>query len=241
MSTARPQWIRCPCSATFQAELFEGLHVSRRPDLREQILDGTFHRFACPSCGEPVVLERRLAYTDFPRRQWFTVHPRIDLRHRDELAAFARRSFELTMQERAPELVQGWAGEMRQRVVFGLASLREKLVIFEAGLDDRFIELLKLQLCQEGVPAMHADAYFHVTAIDSEVLSFEVAPPPPPLPRARDAPRELSVPRERYVMIELQRHELRDHVPWLRDDLVVDYRMLLAPSLPLVPAQGASS
>lgn len=234
MSTSRPQWIRCPCGVAFQGEVFESLHVSRRPDLRERILDGTFHSFACPTCGGRVVLEGRLAYTDFPRRHWFTVHPRIDLRHRDELAAFARRSFEMTMQERAPELVRDWAGEMTQRVVFGLASLREKLVILESGLDDRLIELMKLQLCQEGALVMHPDAYFHVTVIESDTVTFEVAPP-------GEAPRMLPVPRERYVMLELSSGELSDHVPWLKDDLVVDYRTLLAPSIPLAPARGALS
>jgi hypothetical protein len=155
---------------------------------------------------------------------------------RDEVAAFARRSFEMTMKERAPEVVKGWAEEMKQRVIFGMASLREKLVLFEAGLDDRVIELLKLQLCQEGVQAMHADAYFHVTAVDSDEILFEVAAPPPGA-----APRMLSILRQRYVMLELQRDVLRDHVPWLRDELVVDYRILMAPSIALAPAQGALS
>lgn len=234
MSTTRPQWIRCPCGATFQGEVWSGLHVSRRPDVREQILDGTFHRFTCPACDGPVVLEGRLAYTDFPRRHWFTVVPRIDLRHREELAAFARRSFEMTMQERAPQMVQGWAEEMTQRLVFGLASLREKLVIFDAGLDDRVVELLKLQLCREGAAALHPDTYFHVTAVDSDSLIFELGLP-------GEAPRELPVPRERYVMVELARAELEPHMPWQRDNLVVDYRAVVTPAVPLASARGAMS
>ena len=98
MSTYRVQPIPCRCGATFDGEVFESLHVSRRPDVRERILDGTFHRFTCPSCGQTVVIERRLAYTDFARRQWFTVFPRIDLRHRDEMVAFARTSFHASIQ-----------------------------------------------------------------------------------------------------------------------------------------------
>ena len=232
MSTYRRQPIRCHCGSSFEGELWDSLHVSRRPDVRDRILDGTFHRFECPACGQPVVVEGRLAYTDFARRQWFTVFPRIDLRHRDELVAFARTSFQATMVERAPALVQGWASEMTERAVFGLASLREKLVVLEAGLDDRMTEGLKLQLFRTAALVLHPDTFLHVVAVESDTLLFEYGPP-------GRRPTGLPVPRELYALLGAEQERLRADLPWLFDDILVDYRGALAPRGALVPARVA--
>jgi hypothetical protein len=175
-------------------------------------------------------VEKRLAYTDFPRKQWFTVFPRIDLRHRDELVELARRSFQATMVDRAAELVRSWAPEMIQRVVFGLASLREKLIVFDAGLDDRTIECLKLQMYQQAELVLHPDTYLHVTAVEEDEIIMEYGPP-------GERPTVLPVPRELYGQLDLQRDELQDRVPWLYDDIVVDHRCAFAPKAPLVPAE----
>lgn len=232
MSTYRLRPIRCHAGHSFEGELFDSLHVSRRPDVREQILDGAFHRFTCPTCGQPVVVEHRLAYTDFPRRQWFTVFPRIDLRHRVEMVAFARGSFQATMVERAPEMVRGWAKDMTERAIFGLASLREKLVVFEAGLDDRVVECLKLQLFHAAGLVLHPDTFLHVTAVETDTLVLSYGPPGQP-------PTSLPVPRELYTMLSFDRARLARDLPWLFDDIIVDYRSTLAPQAALVPAHAA--
>lgn len=232
MSTYRIQPIQCHCGFTCEGEVFDGLHVSRRPDLRERILDGSFHGYACRQCGKRFTVEKRLAYTDFPRKQWFTVYPRIDLRHRGELVEFARRSFQATMVERAAELARAWAPQMIQRVIFGLASLREKLIVFEAGLDDRAIECLKLQMYEAAGLVLHPDTYLHVAAVEQDAIVMEYAPP-------GQRPAALRVPRELYATLDLQRDELRGKLPWLYDDIVVDHRCALAPNVPLVLAQVA--
>ena len=232
MSTFRARSIRCHANHPFEGELFDSLHVSRRPDVREQILDGTFHRFTCPTCAEPVVVEHRLAYTDFPRRQWFTVFPRIDLRHCEEMVAFAQRSFQATMVERAPEMVRDWARDMTTRAIFGLASLREKLLVFEAGLDDRVVECLKLQLFRAAGLELHPDTFLHVATVETDTLVLSYGPPGRP-------PANLPVPRELYAMLELDSERLRGGLPWLFDDIVVDYRSIMGPRGTLVPIQVA--
>jgi CpXC motif protein len=234
MSTYRLQEIHCPSGHGFEAEVFDSLHVSRRPDIRDQILDGTFHRFTCPRCDQAFLVENRLAYTDFPRRHWFTVFPRIDLRHRDVLAEFARRSFQDTMVDRAPSLVQGWAPDMIQRAVFGLAALREKLVVLDAGLDDRLVECLKLQLFRGTGLVLHPDSYLHVVAVESDTITMHYSPP-------GGTPRSLPVPRELYAMLEVEQAGLREEHPWLFDEIVVDYRSVLAPRTALVPASEPST
>jgi hypothetical protein len=230
MSTYRAQPLTCACGTVFTAQAYDSLHVSRRPDLRQQILDGTFHRHACPGCGRSLTIETRLAYSDFPRRQWLTVFPRIDLRHRDELADFAHRSFEATLVARAPELVRARAGELIERVVFGLASLREKLIVLEAGLDDRVVEALKLQLCKTAGLVLHPDTFLHVAAVDAEALVLHYGPP-------GEAPRPLAIPRELYVALACQSERPR----FDEHDVVVDFRALLAPRVALARAAAARS
>jgi hypothetical protein len=231
VSTFRIQSIQCRCGFTFEDEVFDSLHVSRRPDIRERILAGTFHGFSCSQCGKRVTVETRLAYTDFPRKQWFTVFPRIDIRHRDELVDFARRSFQATMVERAAEIARAWAPEMTQRAIFGLASLREKLILFDAGLDDRTIECLKLQMYRNTGLVLHPDTYLHVTAVEEDTIGMEYGAP-------GERPRPLPVSREVYVALEARRDALRAELPWLYEDIVVDHRCAFAPKAPLVPAQG---
>src|SRR5579883_2543275 len=176
MSTSRTRSITCRCGGGFDAEVFESVNVVGRPDLRDQILGGHFHRFTCASCGEPVFVESRVAYFDLSRRHWFTVFPRIDLRHRDEMVAFARSAFQDTLVERAPEMVRKWGTEMTQRAIFGLASLREKLIVLEAGLDDRLAEHLKLQLFTTGELVFHPDTFLHATQIERDQIVMDYAP-----------------------------------------------------------------
>lgn len=231
MSTFSRRTVTCHCGTAFEGEVFDSLHVSRRPDVRDRILEGTFHTFPCPGCGERVVVEARLAYTDFPRKHWFTVYPRIDLRHRTEMADFAARAFRATMVDRAPELVRDWAPDMLQRVIFGLASLREKLIIFDANLDDRLIEILKLQLFRTTRRLLfHPDTFLFLSEIESDTLIFDYAPP-------GKETVSLPVPRELYVDLAGRCDALLRDQPWLSDGFVVDYRAIVTPDLPLARAE----
>jgi hypothetical protein len=177
MSTFSPGIIRCPCGHDFEVDVADGLHVSLRPDLRDAILAGSFHRFACPRCARVSVIEKLLAYTDFPRRQWLTVVPAAGLARRSEWLRLAEDSFRATMIERAAPMVTAWAPEMTRRVGFGLVSLREKLAAFDAGLDDRILELVKLQMIRAGEVPYTAGAYFHFIELRDWSLVFEWAWP----------------------------------------------------------------
>jgi hypothetical protein len=177
MSTFVPAVVRCRCGAEQRVEVADSLHVSSRPDLRAAILAGEFHRFACPSCGAFTRVDKLFAYTDFPRHQWFTVVPDAQLDHRGEWLRFAERSFRAVFVERALPMVTEWAPRFTRRVIFGMASLREKLVAFDAGLDDRRLEQLKIELVASSRLIFAPGCYcFLVSATDDELV-FEWAVP----------------------------------------------------------------
>ncbi|HTR49328.1 MAG TPA: CpXC domain-containing protein [Kofleriaceae bacterium] len=222
MSTFVPAKIACRCGETYPVEVANGLHISLRPDLRKQILDGEFHRFRCPRCATITQIDGLLAFTDFPRRQWFTVAPGNGLPWRKKWLALARESFETTMERNAPPMVVGWAREMTRRLIFGLASLREKLVIFDAGLDDRVVELLKIQLIRDSHDDFSPARYFHLTEVRSDTLVLERAQPDG-MVRAAPIPRvmydALAGAPELAASIDLA----------FPDGLLVDHRAILVP------------
>lgn len=231
MSTFVPSTIVCRCGERYRVEVATGLHISRRPDLRQQILDGTFHRFFCPACGMTTMVDDLFAFTDFSRRQWFTVAPSTGLPWRRRWLAVARDSFEATMVKNAPELVVGWGQEMTRRLIFGLAPLREKLIAADAGLDDRVVELLKIQLIRDLRDRFSADDYFHLVAVTpAGELAFERTHHDGlirrfPIPRAMyDA---LAGDPELPGMIELA----------FPDGLLIDHRAMLVPEAPEIEGE----
>jgi len=131
--------VACPrCGAGFRAPVLKGVHISWLPEVRETVRDGTFARHTCPSCGLTVQIESSTAYTDFEHGQYVGVESpeRTDwrvarahhLRVFDECFTFG------------PPVAEELAGSMIHRVVFGVHALREKVLVWDAGLDDRAVE-----------------------------------------------------------------------------------------------------
>lgn len=223
MSTFSPGALRCACGHERSVELADSLHVSARPDLRASILAGEFHRFACPQCGRFSTVEKLFAYTDFPRRQWFTVVPPVNLTHRSEWVAYAERSFKAVFIERAAPIVHTWAPMFTRRVIFGLASLREKLVAFDAELDDRRLEQLKVDLIEQGHVIYLPDGYYHLAAVRGAELVFEWAVP------GDSGTQELVVSRSEYDALDESPDRTR--ATQLLTGPVVDLRTLYVPEL----------
>jgi hypothetical protein len=82
----------------------------------------------------------------FERHHWLELFPAPWERAWRALEQDTIRRFEQTAILHAPPMVRDHAGEFVVRTVFGLHALREKLVVLDAGLDDRALEALKLDL-----------------------------------------------------------------------------------------------
>lgn len=234
MSTSSAQ-IACRCGERYPVQVADGLHVSQQPELRMSILDGTFHRFQCPRCGATTQIDELLAFTDFPRRQWFTVAPERSLPWRRQWLELARASFEATMVNNAPELVVGWSREMKRRLIFGLASLREKLVLDDAGVDDRVVELLKIQLVRDLHDTLSPELYFFVVEVGDDELTLERTHPDGVI-------RAFGVPRRMYDELAAQ-PDLASLIDLsFPDGLLIDHRAMMVPEAegtdPALPVPG---
>lgn len=127
-------------------DICNSVNVDRRPDLRVEILSGTFQAASCPDCGTEVSIPPLLTYLDVARGQWILAKPAAQFDEWPALEAVARETFAASFGVTSPRAAQQVGTTLRPRVVFGWAALREKLLAAEHGIDDVDLELLKLAL-----------------------------------------------------------------------------------------------
>ena len=95
--------------------------------------DGSLFRFSCPDCGYQMQMEYSFLCQDAAIRQYLYLS--------GERPGEAR-SFE-EIARRARNLARGNTADAILRVVYSMDELKEKLRIFENGLDDRIVEVCK--------------------------------------------------------------------------------------------------
>lgn len=132
MSTQTSKDVACPnCGAAVRTEMWPGIRAESDPQLRARVLDETLFDWKCPQCG----CERRFLYPCLyhDKGRGFMVY----LAPNGSGSEFRP----VDVSEKFPQL----AG-VKKRVVASPAELKEKVLIFEAGLDDRAVELVKYAL-----------------------------------------------------------------------------------------------
>lgn len=249
MSTWYPYRLRCPaCGADYETQLLKGIHVGRLPKVKAQIREGGFQRATCTGCGHTVEVEAPSVYTDLRNGPYIAVElpfPEDARAARERQRAVFDRCFTL-----GPDIAAEVGGSLRHRLVFGVAALREKGLVWDAGLDDRVIEGLKLELLGEAGAGRREVVLRLVAVLPGNHLVFGRMRPPPPWPREehpipeegpvglgsprpaggarpyRHAGPELlapvTVPERRYEQALARRPALVRAHPWLRDDWIVD-------------------
>lgn len=148
MSTWVSRTVRCVCGAFSTMDLADGLHITRLPEVRERILDGTFHIKACDVCGHIGIVHTKTLYTDFTRWHWVAVAPPWLVNEWPRWAELVAHEFDHNMRVAAPSMVRALANNFAVRLVFGFDALAEKLRAWDAGLDDRMVEALKLRVAR---------------------------------------------------------------------------------------------
>lgn len=134
--------LRCPaCAHGFAVAAARSIG----PEARPAVLAGTFHRFTCPACRTPMLHTRPVLYLDSGRGQVVQVQPVERKENFLKLEQQLEAAFRAVTAE-APAAWRGPASRFRVRLVFGTAALREKLVGWDAGLDDALVALLKHDL-----------------------------------------------------------------------------------------------
>jgi hypothetical protein len=130
------------------AKLARGVHATRAPEVRAQILAGALHRVPCASCGATIDVQRDFVFTDFKRGDWVRIATPMSLARWSAVEQETVAQFDRVMTFGAP-VVAELAGRFRIRVVFDVDELRERFLIWDAGLDDAVVECAKLSCVHE--------------------------------------------------------------------------------------------
>lgn len=122
------------CGSDYPVAIHQSVNAQRSPELREALLKGKFFDTVCPECSFEGDLDYPVTYSDMEHRFIIQYCPNEE---NLEEAKFAMRGQIETLGESFP------TDGFRFRIVTSQNKLREKVMIFEDGLDDRVVEMLK--------------------------------------------------------------------------------------------------
>ena len=129
----------CPnCNHTQDFLAYDSINISANPELKPLVMSTDLLAFHCDNCGYDTFVNYGYLYHD-PKHVFMVYYEPQPEKH-VQIAHDLR-----TIYFREEGYIQRKAG-YRFRIVPELRDLWEKIFIFEAGLDDRVIELLKYYL-----------------------------------------------------------------------------------------------
>ncbi len=124
----------CPeCGELGKAEIYTSVNATVHKELRDKVLEGELFTWVCPLCGHRARLTYPILYNDMKNRFMVYMIPKID-------------RFQLCDKE----LEEKYSNirNINKRIVPDFNSFKEKIFIFESGLDDMAVELTKVAISQ---------------------------------------------------------------------------------------------
>lgn len=213
MSWFEPTDLTCPkCHHVFATPTARTVNVTRMPDARSWVMDGSFHVSRCPGCGETITVDRDFLYTDLGREQFALVQPTSQIgrwAHWEEVTLLAFQG----ATESGPAFVQDISRRFRIISAFGVRMLGEKLRLAEAGLDDALVELCKLDAISRD-PALRAVPTLMVTVTAVSLGSSQLECDLWTLDDSRP-PQTAALSLERYRELAAHRLQLESKFPTL--------------------------
>lgn len=134
MSVKNERTIKCPkCGKEFTVTVWNSINLSENPELKAKVLSGEVFKATCEDCKATAYLEYNMLYHDD-----------------DNDMMLHLVSGELTEEQvidsyiKATDVLKIAREEYIMRITRSPEQLREKVYIFDQGLDDRAIEIMKL-------------------------------------------------------------------------------------------------
>ena len=132
MSKERRETVTCPACGNVQNFIvWQSLNGDLDPEAKQQLLDGTLFRFVCSKCGCTSHVDYNILYHDMTHKAMIYYVK----------AEFVEQTID-AMTDAENKMGFAMSG-YRKRIVTDQNTLREKAIIFEHGLDDRVIEIIK--------------------------------------------------------------------------------------------------
>lgn len=147
MSRNEIRRITCPqCGAESDFVVWSSVNTGMDPAQKEKVLDRSLFQFTCPECGEVATVDHSFLYHDVEQRLMLYMVKEEET-FREAVDFFTS---DLQVEEKDPEkallarALNDAQKEYVQRIIFNINQLEEKIRVFDAGRDDRVIELLKV-------------------------------------------------------------------------------------------------
>lgn len=137
MSRMKVEMITCPeCSKESEFVVWDSINTMLDPDMKEKVITKEAFKFRCPQCGHEAIVDYGLLYHQMEDKMMI-YYVQNDEAYEKAYGLFSGKDM--------PEMMAGMMEDKYlYRIVTSLNSLREKIFIFDAGLDDREIEIAKL-------------------------------------------------------------------------------------------------
>lgn len=157
MSEITKQTIACPkCGKMIQIDVWDSIDIPYDIEQKEKVLKNTFFKATCEDCKIAFPIAYKCLYNDMEQKFLIWLAPRLEEEEKAEVAEYNEK---LKTDNRL-RLAQGG---YTYRIVRNDNELREKVLIFDEGLDDRYIETMKL---------VYVPAFKKNIAKDSKILGL---------------------------------------------------------------------
>lgn len=135
MSNITEESIACPkCQKNQQVKKYSSVNITLKPELKDKIKSGYFFAFECEECGVKIPMIYPCLYHDMENKNMIWLVPNCT----------NEQVVEVNNINSKQDMVEDLSIGYKKRIVKNTDSFREKIVIWDEGLDDKAIELLKI-------------------------------------------------------------------------------------------------
>jgi len=138
MSEVKKQMIACPkCGREIEIEVWDSIDIPYDMEQKEKVLKNTFFKAGCDTCKITFPIGYKCLYNDMEQKYLIWMAPKLEEDEQKDIEEYNER----LKTDSHLKLAQGG---YTYRIVRNDNELREKVLIFDEGLDDRYIETMKM-------------------------------------------------------------------------------------------------
>lgn len=143
MSLNAKQNVRCPkCGQMSEITVWNSITVKDSEDLKQDLLHGIVNMFRCPSCSYSALMPSPMLYHDEDKRLMISFSPCNDELMKNQLFDNVQKS---SKESGELDKLEGY----NLRFVTDYNELLEKILIFDNGINDKTIEVIKLMILSQ--------------------------------------------------------------------------------------------
>ena len=144
---------KCPkCGQNVEAEQWSAVSGDKNPQQKAKLLDGSLFKAVCRKCGRVSTVGYPMIYNDM--KENYMIWLVYDTEEVGHVTEYFKKSKSSQPDDDSQEPVDPGC---RQRIVLSPEALREKIMIFDSGLDDKIVEIMKLAYSKEAQIKLRGD------------------------------------------------------------------------------------